>query len=103
MVYYHVWDNYPYPIYNKKWYDSTDCIASISKVTHDIVNNVSPDVENHYIPHAVNEEVFKKLTKEQIKDFKDDHLGKDNDKMIFFWNNRNARRKQVGFSTDVVF
>ena len=96
MVYYHVWDNYPYPIYNKKWYDSTDIIASISKVTHDIVNNVSPDVEGYYIPHAVNEEVFKKLTKEQIKDFKDDHLGKDNDKMIFFWNNRNARRKQSG-------
>ena len=51
MVYYHVWDNYPYPIYNKKWYDSTDIIASISKVTHDIVNNVSPDVEGYYIPH----------------------------------------------------
>ena len=50
MVYYHVWDNYPLPRFNAKWYNSTDVIASISKVTHDIVNNVAPDVENHYIP-----------------------------------------------------
>ena len=38
------------PQYNKKWYDSTDVIASISKVTYDIVNNVSPNTENHYVP-----------------------------------------------------
>ena len=24
MVYYHVWDNYPYPHFNKPYYDSTD-------------------------------------------------------------------------------
>ena len=34
MVYYHEWDNYPYPEYNKVWYDSTDVILTISKVTH---------------------------------------------------------------------
>ena len=96
MVYYHVWDNYPLPQFNKPWYDSTDVIASISKVTYDIVNSVSPDTENHYIPHAVNERVFKKLPAVEVKKFKDDHLGKDNNKMIFFWNNRNARRKQSG-------
>ena len=62
MVYYHVWDNYPYPMYNKKFYDSNDVIASISKVTHDIVNNVSPDVENHYVPHAVDSDIFKPRT-----------------------------------------
>ncbi len=39
MVYHHVWDNYPYPLYNKPWYDSNDCIVAISKVTHDIVEN----------------------------------------------------------------
>ena len=24
LVYYHVWDNYPYPYFNKKYYDSND-------------------------------------------------------------------------------
>ena len=30
MVYYHVWDNYPYPKFNKKFYESNDVIATIS-------------------------------------------------------------------------
>jgi len=99
MVYYHVWDNYPYPKYNKVWYDSTDVIASISKLTYDIVNNVSPGTENHYIPHAVQKEVFKTLPEENVKKFKEEYFNKeegDEDKVIFFWNNRNARRKQSG-------
>jgi len=100
MVYYHVWDNYPFPLYNKNFYDSNDVIASISKVTYDIVSNVAPDVENHYIPHAVNGDIFKKITEEQKREFykdaspfPEDDLDK---KFIFFWNNRNARRKQSG-------
>ena len=97
MVYYHVWDNYPFPQFNKPWYDSTDVVASISKVTHDIVNNVSPDTENHYIPHAVQSDIFKPVDPEIAAAFKTDNMGEGSkDKMIFFWNNRNARRKQSG-------
>ena len=96
MVYYHVWDNYPPPKFNAKWYNSTDVIASISKVTHDIVSQVAPDVENHYIPHAVNGEIFRKLDSEVVEEFKNTNFPDHNDRMIFFWNNRNARRKQSG-------
>jgi glycosyltransferase involved in cell wall biosynthesis len=96
MVYYHVWDNYPAPKYNAKWYDSTDVIASISKVTHDIVSKVSPDVENHYLPHAVDQKVFRKLDKEEVETFKEKQFPQGKDKFVFFWNNRNARRKQSG-------
>jgi len=96
MVYYHVWDNYPYPQYNKKWYDSTDVIASISKVTHDIVNVVAPETENHYVPHAVNSNIFKKLSESDVKEFRESHLPDSRGRMMFFWNNRNARRKQSG-------
>ena len=96
MVYYHVWDNYPYPKFNKDFYNSNDVIASISKVTYDIVNNVAPDVENHYIPHAVQPEIFKKLDDEVIENFKAGNFGDEKDRFTFFWNNRNARRKQSG-------
>jgi glycosyltransferase involved in cell wall biosynthesis len=97
MVYYHVWDNLPYPRYNKKWYDSNDVVASISKVTYDVVNNVSPDVENHYIPHAVDANIFKKYPDEEISELRLENLGEDGkDKVVFLWNNRNARRKQSG-------
>jgi glycosyltransferase involved in cell wall biosynthesis len=97
MIYYHVWDNYPPPHYNKKWYDSNDIVASISKVTHNVVKAVSPDIENYYIPHAVNEKIFTKLDNDDPDKFKEQNLGEENvDKMVFFWNNRNARRKQTG-------
>jgi len=97
IVYYHVWDNYPYPYYNKKYYISNDHIATISKVSDDIVRNVSPEVECTYLPHAVNGQIFKPLTTEQIKQAREQYLNKaDVNKVIFFWNNRNARRKQSG-------
>ena len=97
MVYYHVWDNYPYPDFNKPFYDSNDLICTISKVTDDIVRNVSPTVDCMRIPHTVDTNIFKnnrnlKETQEYRKS-----IVKDNDnKTVFFWNNRNARRKQSG-------
>jgi glycosyltransferase involved in cell wall biosynthesis len=97
MVYYHVWDNYPLPFFNKMYYDSNDRIATISKVTDDIVRNVAPDVSCTYVPHAVNGSVFKPLTPEQKDKIREQSLPEsDRDKIIFFWNNRNARRKQSG-------
>jgi|TARA_R100000008_G_C3584981_1_gene171506 glycosyltransferase involved in cell wall biosynthesis len=97
MVYYHVWDNYPYPMFNKRYYDSNDLIVSISKVTDDLVKNVSPDVDRIYIPHAVNPHFFKKHDEKIIADFKKNSISeRDKDKFIVFWNNRNARRKQTG-------
>ncbi len=97
IVYYHVWDNYPYPMFNKKYYDSNDHIATISKLTDDIVRNVSPDIPVTYIPHAVSDELFFPLTEEGRMDLRKSHLEKDDlDKFIVFWNNRNARRKQSG-------
>jgi len=94
MVYYHVWDNYPYPTFNRPNYLSNDHIACISKLTHDIVQTVTPEVESTYIPHAVDGDVFKAVDKQEILKFKSDkNLG---DKFVCFWNNRNARRKHSG-------
>jgi len=94
MIYYHVWDNYPYPKFNKQFYDSNDVVCTISKVTDDIVRNVSPDVKCVRIPHTVDTTVFKKREKRETKDFL--NIAGAEDKMVFFWNNRNARRKQSG-------
>jgi len=97
MVYYHVWDNYPAPRYNHKYYVSNDRICAISKVTRDIVAEVAPEVKLDYVPHAVDSEIFKPLESEIIQKMREDNLiEEDRDKVIFFWNNRNARRKQSG-------
>ena len=99
MVYYHVWDNFPPPKYNKNSYDSNDVIVTISKVTDAITKAVTdkPDVIHH--PHAVDTEIFKKLPEENVNTFRLGSMGEDEknpDRMVFFWNNRNARRKQSG-------
>tara|TARA_Y100000593_G_C4301054_1_gene333374 strand:- start:1390 stop:2412 length:1023 start_codon:yes stop_codon:yes gene_type:complete len=97
MIYYHVWDNEPAPTYNRLFYDSTDVIATISKVTNKIVNQVAKEAETIHVPHAVDTDIFKKLPEKDIKEFKQLHFPDPNDgKLTFFWNNRNARRKQSG-------
>ena len=96
MVYYHVWDNYPYPTFNRSAYLSNDVIAAISKVTYDIVQTVVPEVESTYLPHAVDQNIFKPINEKEIGKIRRENLGDEADKVIFFWNNRNARRKQTG-------
>ncbi len=96
MVYHHVWDNFPAPMFNKPFYDSNDKIVCISKVTHEIVKTVSPDVDSVYLPHAVNGEIFKPMADSVKTDIRKNAMNIDDDKIVFFWNNRNARRKQSG-------
>lgn len=98
LVYYHVWDNYPYPTYNDRFYRSNDLIVTISKVTSDIVQTVTPDVPEIYLPHAVPPNMFNKLEatheKQMLKELRE-RQGLEN-KFVFFFNSRNARRKQTG-------
>ena len=106
MMYYHVWDNFPPPHFNGRYYRATDEVVCISKVTHKILETVAPEVESRYLPHAVNNNIFKHIKdpegiaatnglRENIFSQTSPHLLSDY-KKIFFWNNRNARRKQSG-------
>ena len=97
IVYYHVWDNYPTPMYNRNYYISNDAVATISKVTDNIVAEAAPEVMRKYIPHAVDDKIFSPSSLEKIEEFRKESLpDSDQEKVIFFWNNRNARRKQSG-------
>jgi glycosyltransferase involved in cell wall biosynthesis len=94
MVYYHVWDNYPYPTFNRPYYLSNDHVACISKLTHDIVQNVSPEVGSSYMPHAVDPDIFRPMDAVDIRAHKSKRDLEN--KFVCFWNSRNARRKQSG-------
>ena len=100
LIYYHVWDNKPYPMFNQKFYDSNDMVVTISKVTDDIVANVSPTVAREYLPHAVDGSVFAPMAQDEVNAFRKVFFkipeGEEDNKFTFFWNNRNARRKQTG-------
>lgn len=94
FVYYHVWDNYPVPDFNQKFYESTDVIATISKLTDDVVEKVSPKTDRVYLPHAFDLEVFKKLSDYDVETMRNKNF--PNKDFVVFWNSRNARRKQSG-------
>ena len=99
LIYYHVWDNYPYPTYNKVSYDSNDKVVTISKLTQDIVKTVSPDTNPVYLPHAVDGDIFKKRERKDCQNLLDNIyklVPERRDKFTIFWNSRNARRKQSG-------
>tara|TARA_R110000824_G_scaffold24497_2_gene86232 strand:+ start:5794 stop:7065 length:1272 start_codon:yes stop_codon:yes gene_type:complete len=100
MIYYHVWDNYPYPRYNRPAYLSNDVIVSISQLTNDLVKNVAPEVELHHIPHAVDSEIYKYLGADNRKKIRETNVNPSgaslDDKFIILWCNRNARRKHSG-------
>ena len=96
LVYYHVWDNYPYPTFNDRFYSSNDHIVTISKVTNDIVRTVSPQVDCTYLPHAVDDTFFKKMDLSGTDKETWKKQNKFDKKVLFFWNSRNARRKQSG-------
>ena len=97
MVYYHVWDNYPYPTFNRPYYLSNDTVVTISKLTDDIVRNVAPEVDCHYIPHVVDTDIFTPLSDVEVQNLRKDNFPQwKEDKFLVFWNNRNARRKQSG-------
>ncbi len=97
MVYYHVWDNFPAPMFNRDFYLSNDHVVTISKVTDDIVKAVAPEVSRTYLPHAVDPGIFKPMEQtDEIKKILWSDQGHDPDVFTIFWNNRNARRKQSG-------
>jgi glycosyltransferase involved in cell wall biosynthesis len=109
MLYYHIWDNIPDPIYNRDFYESCDWIGCISKLTYGIVNRVGKLTNNlswkpledwqiSYVPHGINEDTFKPLDTIN-NDIKKDIYTKDYEFILFF-NNRNIRRKQPA---DVIY
>lgn len=94
LIYYHVWDNHPAPHFNKKYYDSNDCIVSASMITEEVVNEVGTTARHIRIPHTYDSSSFKKLPQSEVDSFKKEHFG-GLDKTVFFFNNRNIQRKNL--------
>lgn len=92
IVYWHVWDNDPYPDYNSAFYESTDLINCISKKTYDLVREKFPHKTN-YIPHAFPDSWYYPLLQEEIQKIKTESLGPRKDWFFALWVNRNAHRK----------
>ena len=107
LMYYHVWDDVPYPRYNENYYRSCDAIFTISKQTHNIVRQVwqQDKPENwqvKYIPHGIDPSIWKKFTDDadiaSALEMRKSMFGPDWEqvKFVVLYNNRNIRRKMPG-------
>ena len=96
IVWWHVWDNYPYPDFNDPLYEATDLINCHSHLTYTMVSERHPEKTN-FIPHALPRDVYFQMGPTEIANRKLSALGPNRaDDFIFFWMNRNARRKRPG-------
>jgi glycosyltransferase involved in cell wall biosynthesis len=95
IAYWHLWDNPPWPDYNKVLYESTDLINCINYPTYEMVKERFPNRTN-YIPHAVPKDLYKLISKEESVQFKKRLLGNERaDHFTVLYVSRNARRKMT--------
>ena len=117
LIFYNIWDDIPYPMYNRPFYESCDCLLSISKQTMNInkwvlgsencytLNSVEGDKKEfikgksllHYMPHGIDPNTFIPLPKtdKALQDRKNIIFkGKEYD-FVIFYNSRNVQRKRT--------
>jgi glycosyltransferase involved in cell wall biosynthesis len=105
IIYLNIWDDLPYPMYNKPYYESCDTLLAISKQTENINKcvlgeEIAAEKVIKYVPHGINENFFFPITTEHpeylaLQEFKKAlYQGKEYD-FVLHYNARNIRRKGV--------
>jgi glycosyltransferase involved in cell wall biosynthesis len=100
LIFYTIWDDLPYPMYNREFYRSDDMLLGISKQTVNLVKNV---LRNHpkpgrvqYVPHGIDEKQFYPIINDfEFDVWKEKILGKEEFDFVVLWNSRNIRRKNA--------
>ena len=102
IIFYTIWDDLPYPMYNRDFYRSDDLLLCISKQTKNLVENVLKDYPKEdwqvqYVPHGIDHKTYFPIINDlEFQVFKDKFLEEEEYDFIVFWNNRNIRRKNPG-------
>ena len=105
IVYLNIWDDLPYPMYNKSYYESCDTLFAISKQTENLNHAVlGPELSAEkvikYVPHGINENFFFPIKNSHpeylaLQDFKKQLYGEKTYDFNLLYNARNIRRKSV--------
>ncbi len=105
IIYLNIWDDLPYPMYNKSYYESCDALLAISKQTENINRTVlGPELSAEkvikYVPHGINENYFFPITSDMpeyltLQEFKNRLYGGKTYDFTLLYNARNIRRKSV--------
>jgi len=102
--YLNIWDDLPYPNWNKSFYESCDSLMAISKQTRNInevvLGESAKDRVIKYVPHGINEDYFFPMTSveqlTQLTEFKKNLFQGKDIEFVAFFNSRNIRRKSPG-------
>lgn len=105
LMYYNIWDDLPYPMYNQGYYMSCDSLFSISKQTYNINKQVlGPRNPRHlaYIPHGINTKRYHSLPVDDagMLETRKKLFGEAEVDYVIFYNSRNIRRKQT---SDIIY
>ena len=105
FIYLNIWDDLPYPMYNKPYYESCDTLLAISKQTENLNRAVlGPELADEkvikYVPHGINEKFFFPINKSHpeylaLQEFKKQLYGDKTYDFNLLYNARNIRRKSV--------
>ena len=99
MVFYTIWDDLPYPMWNRNFYESDDMLLGISKQSTNIVKNVLKDRPKEdwaikYVPHGIDPKHFYPIINDlEFEVWKDKFLEGEEYEFVVLWNSRNIRRK----------
>jgi glycosyltransferase involved in cell wall biosynthesis len=94
IAWWHVWDNYPTPEFNKPMYDATDLINCHSYLTYEFCKSMYPEKTN-FIPHSLPPGMFFPMSEQDRQRNRAMLLGTHRmDHFVGLWVNRNARRKR---------
>jgi len=101
MVFYTIWDDLPYPMWNRDFYESDDMLLGISKQSTNIVKNVLKDRPKEdwaikYVPHGIEPNHFYPIINDlEFEVWKEKFLEEEEYDFVVLWNSRNIRRKNA--------
>lgn len=95
IAYNHLWDNPPWPEFNRVLYESTDLINCINYPTYSMLKDNMPEKQRiNYVPHAVPQDLFRPVDETTQKQLKKNILGSSKaEHFVALYVSRNARRK----------
>ena len=100
IMYLNIWDDLPYPMYNRSYYRSCDALFGISKQTVNVNRVVLGEEANdrifRYIPHGVSS-YYRILPKDdpKIQEFIQKRFGGNRPEFMLLYNARNLGRKRT--------
>ena len=97
LIFYTIWDDLPYPMWNREFYRSDDMLLCISKQTKNLVENVLRDHPKpgriKYVPHGIDEKKYFPIVNDfEFEVFKEKILEEERDFVVLHVS-RNIRRK----------